>query len=323
MDRLPHESTRRSAFDGLTDDPARCTGHELNGSAEATLAAHHAWFGATGRLSPSPEERLARLVRTIEADIIPRLVQAHRGPDGAAATGAGRPASGQRRVHEVSAAIDARSFARQILAASESQWLDPIERLRSAGCSDESICLDLLAPAARELGELWTADLASFSDVTIGTGRLMQLMRRLGPADGLPQEGAADGRRVLLVAAPGEQHTFGISMVMDFFRRDGWEVVGDIDGTRLDSVALVAKEWFDVVGFSLGHVARFESLAMIVPQVRQSSRNRSIGVLVGGPVFAERPDLVQRLGADATAFDGRAAPQEANRLLAQRHRRPV
>lgn len=320
MDRLPHENTRRSAIDGLHDDPARCVGHELTGAAEATLAAHRAWFGATGRQSPSPEERLARLVRTIEADIIPRLVQAHRGPDVAAAATA-RPAPGLRRVHEVSAGIEPRSFARLVLASGETQWLDPIERLRAAGCSDESICLDLLAPAARELGELWTADLCSFSDVTIGTGRLMQLMRRLGPADGSSHDVATDGRRVLLVAAPGEQHTFGISMVMDFFSRDGWEVVGDIDGTRLDAVALVAKEWFDVVGFSLGHVARFESLAMIVKQVRQSSRNRSISVLVGGPVFAEHPELVQRLGADATAFDGRSAPQEANRLLAQRHRR--
>ena len=38
-----------------------------------------------------------------------------------------------------------------------------------------------------------------------------------------------DGRRILLTAVPGEQHSFGLYMVAEFFRRAGWDVV---DGWR-------------------------------------------------------------------------------------------
>ena len=62
------------------------------------------------------------------------------------------------------------------------------------------------------------------------------------------------GRRVLLLPGPGEQHTFGLSMVAEFFRRSGWEVVGGTGPESLDPVRAVRDEWFDVVGISVGVV---------------------------------------------------------------------
>jgi MerR family transcriptional regulator, light-induced transcriptional regulator len=317
MDRLPQENTRRPSAD---HDPSACQESELTATAESALAAHGAWFGGPMR-GPTAEERLARLVRTIESDIIPKLVQAHRSAD-RDADGADAPGpDGNRRLADVDPALDARDFAHRVLRADDSEWIEPVERLRARGCSLESIYLDLLAPAARELGDLWTQDLCSFSDVTIGTGRLQQVMRHLSQLVGEESEHPTDGRRALLLPAPGEQHTFGITMVADFFTREGWEVVGGAARPGLDPVTLVSKEWFDVVGFSLGHVARFDALAMMVSRIRQVSRNRSIGILAGGPALSEHPELVERLGADATALDGRQAPRIAEQLLSQRVKR--
>jgi methanogenic corrinoid protein MtbC1 len=226
-----------------------------------------------------------------------------------------------RRVSEVDPSLDARSYARLVLRSNESAWVEPIDRLRAGGCSIDSICLDLLGPAARELGDLWTQDLCSFSDVTIGTGRLQQLIRTLNPRLSGDIDAGHDGRRALLLPAPGEQHTFGITIVADFFVRDGWEVVGGMGRPGLDAVDLVEKEWFDVVGFSVGHVARIAPLAMMVRQIRQVSRNRAIGVLAGGPALIEHPEAAQRLGVDATAGDALEALRVAERLLGERVKR--
>jgi methanogenic corrinoid protein MtbC1 len=44
--------------------------------------------------------------------------------------------------------------------------------------------------------------------------------------------------------------------------------------------------------------------------------NRSIGVLVGGQVFIDHPELVALIGADATATDGKQAVTRAEDMLA-------
>jgi len=49
--------------------------------------------------------------------------------------------------------------------------------------------------------------------------------------------------------------------------------------------------------------------------VRDASCNPAIGVMVGGPVFLQHPELVQRVGADASAVDATTAVLLAQRLL--------
>jgi methanogenic corrinoid protein MtbC1 len=73
-----------------------------------------------------------------------------------------------------------------------------------------------------------------------------------------------------------------------------------------------------VVGISVGVDARLDWLKSGIAAVRHASRNRAIGVLVGGPVFSADPGLAARVGADATALDGRRAADTAETLLNQR-----
>ena len=212
-------------------------------------------------------------------------------------------------------------FVELVLAPSDAGWMDDIASLRARGVSVEVLYLDLLAPAARQLGTLWEDDTVMFSDVTVAVGRLHRIMRSLSPAFGSEVDVPPDGRRALLIPAPGEQHTFGLSMVAEFFRRAGWDVVCDLDSRAVDPVALVRGEWFDVVGISAGVSARLDWLKSGIAAVRHASRNRTVGIMVGGPVFANDNDLVRSVGADATASDGRQAPILAERLLDERARR--
>jgi len=260
---------------------------------------------------PSLQERMARIVRTIEADIIPRLVRSHREP-------AQGPAEA---VSPTLSEVDVPRFVAQVLADSEGPAAQTVITLREQGASVEALYLDLLAPAAAELGRMWEEDECMFSDVTVGVGRLQRLMRGLSPAFGTEVDVPPDGRRALLLAAPGEQHTFGLSMVGEFFRRAGWDVVCEFDSGAEDPVGLVRAEWFDVVGISAGVEARLDWLRSGIAAVRHASRNRAIGVMVGGPVFAADPTRAAAVGADATARDGRQAPVLAEQLLNERARR--
>jgi methanogenic corrinoid protein MtbC1 len=213
---------------------------------------------------------------------------------------------------------DVAAFSRCVIGHDDDAVMASLAGIRQRGISVESIYIDLLAPAARYLGYLWDEDLCGFADVTVGLGRLQQVMRELSPAFGSEVDHPADGRRALLVPAPGEQHTFGLSMVAEFFRRAGWEVVGGVGGPEIDPVDLVRDEWFDVIGVSVGNEARLDWLRNGITEVRRASRNRAIGVMVGGPVFNLNPEYVAQVGADITASDGRQAPVLAEGLLGQR-----
>ena len=190
--------------------------------------------------------------------------------------------------------------------------------LRDRGVSCETLCLHLLAPAARHLGELWSEDVCDFSEVTIGLWHLHQVLHHLHPA--LPDYDTVRStrRRAVLVPLPGEQHSFGAMMVAEFFRRAGWSVWSGPFADNDDLLGLVAGEWFGMVGLSAAGEIRFAGLSQLIRAIRRVSRNRSVRIMVGGPLFNAQPDLACRVGADATATDGRIAVAHAERMLALR-----
>lgn len=266
--------------------------------------------------SPHPvhvAQRHALLARAIERDVIPRLAAAHRLADHAEAC------NDARSVALDAAEVDA--FARLVAGATDARLAGRLAELRARPLSVETLLADLFAPAARRLGELWADDDCDFTGVTVGLGRLQRMMRELSPAFGVEVGHPPNGRRVLLVRAPGEQHTFGLSMVAEFFRRAGWEVVAGGAGADTDPITAVRREWFDVVGFSVGSEARLDWLPGCIAAVRSASCNRGLPVLVGGPVFFLKPHLAREVGADASAPDGSEAPAVAERSIAGRVKR--
>jgi MerR family transcriptional regulator, light-induced transcriptional regulator len=252
---------------------------------------------------------LDRLALTIETEIIPRLVLARR-----AARETGRASMGEATGPSPSAVAE---LAGLVLTRDADVARSFVEDMHQRGAPVEALYLDLLAPAARRLGELWNADVCDFADVTVALGRLQQVLHELSPVFHAEAEPRQHGRRVLLVPVPGEQHSFGLHMVAEFFRRSSWDVWTEPRITSgADLVQLVRKEWFAVVGLSLGCDTRVDALATGIRALRRASRNRAIGVLVGGPLFVEHPELVARVGADATAVDGGQAPLQAQNVLA-------
>ena len=146
---------------------------------------------------------------------------------------------------------------------------------------------DLLVPVARRLGELWDEDINDFMDVTRGASHLQQIVREYGDAFHREARQPVSNRRMLLMTMPGEQHTLGISMVGEHFRRAGWHVWGGPPRTIDDVLGLVDAQWFDVVGLSLSRVPDPAMVASDIARIRRASMNKNVIVQIGGRPFSE------------------------------------
>ncbi len=167
--------------------------------------------------------------------------------------------------------------------------------------------MELVAPSAKRLGWLWDHDYCSFIDVTLGLGRLQRVLISLGE-EPVGSKGSSKRHRVLMAPSSHEQHTLGAQIVTEMFRRDGWETWNQMPGNRRELAQLVQKQWLDAVGFSASSVQALEHLQLDIATVRAVSQNTNVVILVGGPMFLEHPHLVEEVGADLMARDGREAP---------------
>jgi methanogenic corrinoid protein MtbC1 len=249
---------------------------------------------------------MARLVRTIEGEIVPRLVLSRRVARARGVEAVVPPKSPD--------SADVRELVRLLLAHDAAVASAYVEAVRHRGATLELVCLELLAPAARELGLLWEEDECDFMQVTVGLCRLHQLLRELGPEFHSEDTESQVERRILLAPMPGEQHTFGITLVAQFLRRAGWDVWHEFPSAGTDILEILRQNWFAVVGLSVGVETRLHDVADIITEIRHSSRNRAVGVLIGGPLLVARPEIAPSLGADATAVDGQEAVVRAEQM---------
>jgi methanogenic corrinoid protein MtbC1 len=104
-------------------------------------------------------------------------------------------------------------------------------------------------------------------------------------------------------------------MVSEFFRREGWQVWMELGSSEAMLLTAVKKDWFDVIGLSIGTDSQAESLADIVRHIRASSANANAKILIGGPCLASTPNLYKEVGADGSAGDAERAVELAQTLF--------
>lgn len=257
---------------------------------------------------PDRWSRGAKLFSAVEHRVIPSLVEAH----------AHQPTL--RPTRPDSAEID--QFLALLLADRVPALEQAVDDMVARGLSAESIVLDVLVASARRLGQRWADDCSDFVAVTVAVGRLQHLLHHLSPVLCSEAAPGADGLRVLLAQPQDEAHMFGLSVAAEFFRRDGWDVVGGVAGAVGDPVQRVRAEWFDVVGLSIGSVSRLTWARDCVASMRQHSCNPALVVLVGGPVFSADAARALEIGADLCA-DAVSAPEQARSLAIERQQNSI
>ena len=253
--------------------------------------------------SPFPTPPI-RYSRTVEAEIIPRLMLAHR-----VEAEAQRESRGRRIT-----SADVGELARQVLQQDVDVVLKFVATIRARGHDLESVFLDLFGPTARLLGDLWTDDLCSFTDVTIGLSRLQSALRQLSDEFEAAARPECNGR-ILLASTPGEQHSLGLSMLEAFFRRAGWDVRGGAALSRSELVQLAREDWIDVLGISLSSATLYRHVQPLIVALRKASQNPSLLVMVGGQYFLENPGHADEVGADAIASNAPDALRRAEEAV--------
>lgn len=249
---------------------------------------------------------VAGLVKMVESEIIPRLMLAHRNAGAKVTTNGGARSLGEETTE---------AFARMVVSRDSESLVGFVGNLLQAGVSLDSIYMELLVPAARRLGDYWEEDSVSFTDVTVGLGRLQQVMRAIAWKAPEASDRAGLARSAFFAPGPGEQHVFGLYIVEDFFRRAGWSTWVETSSATAGLVDTVQGHWFDVFGMTVSSDDRVDDVASNIRSVRAASRNPNLFVLVGGLLLIERPELVADLGADATAGTGGEALLVANHAL--------
>jgi len=245
--------------------------------------------------------------KVVEGEIIPRLMLAHSADPVRVAPAVVQDLSLGPEVTE--------QFSKLALGSDSESLMVYVGGLLQRGLTMEGVYVGLLAPAARRIGEYWDDDQISFTDVTIALGRLQQVIRTLGWRLPPAIPGDHGSRSAFFAPIPGEQHTFGLFIIEDYFRRAGWRTWIETQSEAEDTVDTVHGHWFDVIGLGASGAAPIDDIASTVASVRSSSRNPDIFVLVGGRLFMDHPEYVAAVGADATAADGGEALLVADKAV--------
>ncbi len=245
------------------------------------------------------------LTKVIEGEIIPRLFLAHRELH-RAVTQDNDPAE----------ILTSEAFARLVLDSESEEIVTHVQTLLDRGITLERVFLDLLAPVARKLGEFWEEDTCTFTDVTLGLSRLHRVLHEISHRNGA---GARPNlkRRAFFAPVPGEKHTFGVSMLEEFFLHAGWQTACDHTPSTESILEVAATQSLDIIGFSVGCQELFDPLSDLIDRTRKASCNHDVAIMVGGGLFIGNPELAARFGNVTIVSDGVHAVQIAEEIVSR------
>lgn len=246
-------------------------------------------------------EYLESLVKTIEGNILPLIIEQH--------LDSSIPANMPIKQIIDQKAID--DLTKLVLKEDARISVDYVNEMHASGTTLEDIYLLLLTPVARKLGAMWEEDVSSFTEVTIALWRIKQLMYDLSPIFQQYSKQGKTGSSIMLVPLPGSQHNLGLFMVSEFFAKAGWRIWGELAATEEDIVSMAANEWFDIVGLSASVREQFPQLKELIKSIKAKSKNPNVGIIIGSPVFNQSPELIDDLGADMVGVDAEDALEKA------------
>lgn len=258
--------------------------------------------GDPGELGEFSIRMLSQLGKTIENELIPRLMLAFDS----------RQTDLDPARVRASLADHVPEFVQLLIEQDAYVAARYVEVLRSDGYPLANLYLDLLGPAARRLGDMWEEDTCSFADVTIGVCRMHQVLLEFTRCFDATASSGKDSRNALVAPVPGEQHTFGLFMVMEFLRRDGWNCYSGTPATRKEFLALARAHDFELIGLSVSADRHVDDARRLIADLKRSSAAK---IVVGGGSILDNPELAKELGADGMASDGREAVQVIDALV--------
>jgi methanogenic corrinoid protein MtbC1 len=213
--------------------------------------------------------------------------------------------------------------ARFALAGDDTALNALIGDLVADGWVGDALIKHLLEPAARALGDAWLADDCSEIDLTIALS-MLQLAGHAVQTSANAESIRKSRYTILLVAAPGESHLLGPSLLGDMFNNAGWTV--DIAFPEDDDALArqLRERRPDAVDIALSDaLPRHHCLARLRDTVASCRRTPEelLVVSVGGRLFAEAAATAKSVGADHARTSAAGTSVNLARLIEQRRAR--
>jgi methanogenic corrinoid protein MtbC1 len=247
-------------------------------------------------------EYLESLVKTIEGNILPLIIEQH--------LDSSIPA--QLPIKQIIDQKAIEELTKLVLREDARIAVDYVKEMHASGVALEDIYLLLLTPVARKLGAMWEEDTSSFTEVTIALWRIKQLMYDLSPIFQQYSQEGKTGSSIMLVPLPGSQHNLGLFMVSEFFAKAGWRIWGELAATEEEILSMAESEWFDIIGLSASVREQFPQLQQLIKSIKAKSKNPQVGIIIGSPVFNQYPELIDDFGADMVGMDAADALEKAS-----------
>ena len=115
----------------------------------------------------------------------------------------------------------------------------------------------------------------------------------------------------LLVRPPGSQHSLGLLLLTQYFKRHGWQVFSANQFTEEDMAVAVRSEWVDVLGISVSEDRQIPAMKKTLARLRKLSGNPHMLVMAGGPLLRLQPNLADLVGADLSCLRADQAHAQA------------
>ncbi|MEL7311032.1 MAG: cobalamin B12-binding domain-containing protein [Pseudomonadota bacterium] len=243
-----------------------------------------------GHSRDATRDELFALSQLIEQEIIPRLQMRF---------GTAQSDLSSDVVDDGPIEYDVDGFVAALLSHSAADATDYIDRLRLTDHSLLQVYQYLMAPAARRLGVMWENDDCGFADVTIAIAKIRHLFVSTAPLFPVHHDGGnADKPSILVTTVVGEQHTFGLYLVLEHFRAHDWNVWSGVPRDHDELIDIISSEPCDVVGLSIGSERHIAAAADTVREIRKHAANPDVVVVAGGSLLLKQPDAATMLGAD-------------------------
>jgi methylmalonyl-CoA mutase cobalamin-binding domain/chain len=110
-------------------------------------------------------------------------------------------------------------------------------------------------------------------------------------------------------------HALGRKIVASLLRADGWKVIDlGIDVEAEEFVDKAVEVGARVIGVSALTVTTAEGIRRVREEIDRRGLTKTVKLAAGGAAIRRRPELVEQIGADGTAYDASEAPALFERL---------
>ena len=172
-----------------------------------------------------------------------------------------------------------------------------------------------IAPAARLIGERWTADEFDFVHCTIAHSRLHQILYEFSGEFLSEAYSEPNGLSLLLMSEPGSQHGLGVFMVSEFFRQAGWTVTLAAPQDIAEFKRSFQSDWFDAVALSISTERHLDAVSKAVAELQVSAVNPDLQIFVGGPQACLAPDKLSWPGIHLLNVNARQAVEAVTQRM--------